>query len=141
MIYDYVSGHTRTIPLTLDDPEQGGDSSVYRIGDFAVQVKAQVDGSVNVGSYRLTDGAVMFDKHWTPGELQADVRISAGAAGPDRLYLLYKSGGTPVVTLVDPESGQFVYEGKMTVDGVEENKKLTLLNNLNIHSIATLHRQ
>lgn len=141
MIYDYVSGHTHTIPLTLDDPEQGGDSSVYRIGDFAVQVKAQVDGSVNVGSYRLTDGAVMFDKHWTPGELQADVRISAGAAGPDRLYLLYKSGGTPVVTLVDPESGQFVYEGKMTVDGVEENKKLTLLNNLNIHSIATLHRQ
>lgn len=141
MIYDYVSGHTHTIPLTLDDPEQGRDSSVYRIGDFAVQVKAQVDGSVNVSSYRLTDGAAMFDKHWSPGELQADEHISAGAAGPNRLYLLYKSGGTPVVTLVDPESGQFVYEGIMTVDGVEENKKLALLNNLNIYSVTTLHRQ
>lgn len=106
-----------------------------------MQVKAQVDGSVNVSSYRLTDGAVMFDKHWTPGELQADVRIFAGTAGPSRLYLLYKSGGTPVVKLVDPESGQFVYEGKMTVDGVEESKKLALLNNLDIHSVAALHRR
>jgi len=129
-VYDYATGDVRSIPLPTENVNNGIHIDQFRVGNYAVQSIGDEFG-MKISSYDLTDAKLLFEKSWTGEALQAESDIYARIAGPDRLGLMYQSGGSPNIVLVDPASGNIVYRGVVTLDDARENERAALLQNIN----------
>ncbi len=135
-VYEYATGDVRIVPLPAA-PANANDSertSLYHIGDYGVRFSVDEFG-VKMASYRLADAKLVVETSWTKESLQAESDIYARIAGPNRLSLVYPSGGSPNVVLVNPANGEIVYRGAVTLDGVQDDERAVRLRNVSTGSI------
>lgn len=136
-IYEYATGDVKSVPLPATPANDSERTDLFHIGDYVVQTSVDELG-VKMASYRLADAKLMVETSWTKEALQADSGIFARIAGPDRLSMMFQSGGSPNVVLVDPANGEITYRGAVTLDGVQEDERAALLRNVNLGSIYYL---
>jgi len=133
-IYEYATGVVREIPLPAAPADDSERTNLFHIGDYGVQLSIN-ELSVKMSSYRLADAKLLYEKSWANETLEAESRIFARIAGPDRLSLVYPSDDSPNVVLVNPTNGEIAYRGAVTLDGVQDDERAVLLRNVSTGSI------
>lgn len=128
IVYSYADGKTSLIPVDVEREGENSQSNAYADDSSLLWVHKSTE-RVAYKLYDLADAKLIHEGQMTSRTLNAET-IENLSFGPNRIYLYLRSTSRHEVASVNTGNGNVVYRGAVTLDGLEEVRKKSMLSKL-----------